>query len=164
MLRGIRSNDLIPLGYIRLSEAFERYYQAVTPSWHELNAAIDATNPPEGEINAAASRKLDTARGEAFNARDIARGEADKKFREAIAAGKLQPMNRDPGSGGHMRCQAEEVHKDRPQNRQQWRIENLFPVPPGIATGQEHNHQRPEARLDADIMDEQHTRGFLVEQ
>src|SRR6266478_2493231 len=114
MLRGIRSNDLIPLGYIRLSEAFERYYQAVTPSWHESNAAIDAANPPEGEINAAASRKLDTARGEAFNARDIARGEADKKFREAIAAGKLQPMNRDPVTGDLLKLS--QNGWDRPTN------------------------------------------------
>jgi hypothetical protein len=88
MPRRTRSDDPILVGYISLSKAFDRYYRAVTPNWHELDAAINAANPPEGKINdaAAVSRKLDIARAEAFNARDGARSKADKEFRMRTAA------------------------------------------------------------------------------
>jgi hypothetical protein len=99
MARWICSDDPIPEGHIRLSQAFDLYYEAVTPNWHELDAAVDAANPPEGQSSAAHFRGLDIARRAAFDARDAARDEADKKFRAALAAGELRAMIRDPDKG-----------------------------------------------------------------
>jgi hypothetical protein len=99
MPRWVCSDDPIPQDHIKLSEAFNLYYQAVTPNWRELDAAIDAANPPEGQISTAALRELDITRRAAFNARDTAYGKADVKFRAAITAGKLQPLIRDPATG-----------------------------------------------------------------
>jgi hypothetical protein len=130
MPRRTRSDDPILVGYISLSKAFDRYYRAVTPNWHELDAAINAANPPEGKINdaAAVSRKLDIARAEAFNARDGARSKADKEFRMAIATGELRPMIRDPVTGDLLRVS--QTGWDRPTSGFPAGIEDDF-VEPG---------------------------------
>jgi hypothetical protein len=46
MARWICSDDPIPEGHIRLSRAFDLYYEAVTPNWQGLDAAI---NDADGE-------------------------------------------------------------------------------------------------------------------
>jgi len=103
MARWICSDDPIPERHIRLSQAFDLYYEAVTPNWRELDAAIDAANPPEGQISTAALRELDITRRAAFNARDTARGAAEMKFRKALTAGELRALIRDPGTGEPLR-------------------------------------------------------------
>jgi hypothetical protein len=100
MPRWIRSDDPIPQGHIRLSEAFGLYYQTVTPNWRELDKAINAATP----VNAADAPRRDNKEADAalilaFNARDAARDTADKKFRAALAAGELRAMIRDPDKG-----------------------------------------------------------------
>ncbi len=94
MPRWVRSDDPIPLGHIRLSEAFDLYYQTVTPNWQELDAAIDAATPSRDK-----KKITDGALVLAFNARDAARDVADMKFRKALAAGELWAMIRDPATG-----------------------------------------------------------------
>jgi hypothetical protein len=94
MPRWVRSDDPVPLDHLRLSEAFDLYYQTVTPNWRELDAAIDAATPsPDKE------KVPDGALVLAFNARDAARDAADMKFRAAIAAGELRAMIRNPATG-----------------------------------------------------------------
>jgi hypothetical protein len=100
MPRWVRADDPIPLDHIRLSEAFDLYYQTVTPNWRELDAAINTAMP----VNAKDAPKHDhKALVLAFNARDAARDTADMKFRAVLAAGKLQPMIRNPATGELLR-------------------------------------------------------------
>ena len=86
MPRLVRSDDPIPEGYVRLSQAFDLYYEAVTPNWQGLDAAINEpmASPPAVEKDGAATNPLVLA----FNARDAARGAAEMKFRKALAAGE----------------------------------------------------------------------------
>src|SRR5262245_48769321 len=95
MARWSRSDDPIPKGHIRLSQAFDLYYEAVTPNWLQLDAAINEARPPTDGTDADATDPL----GLAFNARDGARGAAEMKFRKALAAGELRAFIRDPDSG-----------------------------------------------------------------
>jgi hypothetical protein len=90
MPRLARSDDPIPVGHIGLSEAFDLYYETVTPNWRELDAAINAATPADFT-----DRSLILA----FNARDEARGAAEIKFRAALTAGELRAMIRDPANG-----------------------------------------------------------------
>ena len=53
MARWICSDDPIPEGHIRLSQAFDLYYEAVTPNWQGLDAAINepmASPPAAGKV------------------------------------------------------------------------------------------------------------------
>jgi hypothetical protein len=82
MPRLVRSDDPIPVGHIRLSQAFDLYYEAVTPNWQGLDAAVNEpmASPPAARKDAEATNPLVLA----FNARDAARGAAEMKFRKAI--------------------------------------------------------------------------------
>jgi hypothetical protein len=95
--RVVRSDDPIPEGHIRLSQAFDLYYEAVTPNWQGLDAAINEpmANPPAAGKDGEATEPLVLA----FNARDAARGAAEMKFRKALAAGELRALIRDPDNG-----------------------------------------------------------------
>jgi hypothetical protein len=90
MQRLARSDDPIPVGHISLSEAFDLYYETITPNWPELDAAINAAAPADF---------TDRSLVLAFNARDEARGAAEIKFRAALTAGELRAMIRDPANG-----------------------------------------------------------------
>src|SRR5205809_7154091 len=70
MPRLVRSDDPIPVGHIRLSQAFDLYYEAVTPNWQELDAAINEpmASPPAAGKDGEATNPLVPA----FNARDAA--------------------------------------------------------------------------------------------
>jgi hypothetical protein len=95
MPRWVCSDDPISEDHIRLSEAFDLFYEAVTSNWQELDAAVNTAIP----VNSKDAPKYDhEPLVLAFNARDVARGEADKKFRAVLAAGKLQPMIRNPAT------------------------------------------------------------------
>jgi hypothetical protein len=93
----VRSDDPIPEGHIRLSQAFDLYYEAVTPNWQALDAAINEpmASPPAAGKDDEATNPLVLA----FNARDAARGAAEMKFRKALAAGELRALIRDPDNG-----------------------------------------------------------------
>ena len=97
MARWICSDDPIPEGHIRLSQAFDLYYEAVTPNWQGLDAAINEpmASPPVAGKDGGATNPLVLA----FNARDAARGAAEMKFRKALAAGELRALIRDPDNG-----------------------------------------------------------------
>jgi hypothetical protein len=97
MARWICSDDPIPEGHIRLSRAFDLYYEAVTPNWQGLDAAIDEpmASPAAAGKDVEATNPLVVA----FNARDAARGAAEMKFRKALAAGELRALIRDPDNG-----------------------------------------------------------------
>ena len=97
MPRLVRSDDPIPVGHIRLSQAFDLYYEAVTPNWQGLDAAINEpmASPPAAGKDGEATNPLVLA----FNARDAARGAAEMKFRKALAAGELRALIRDPDNG-----------------------------------------------------------------
>jgi hypothetical protein len=97
MARWICSDDPIPEGHIRLSQAFDLYYEAVTPNWQGLDAAINGpmASPPAAGKDGEATNPLVLA----FNARDAARGAAEMNFRKALAAGELQALIRDPDNG-----------------------------------------------------------------
>ncbi len=97
MARWICSDDPIPEGHIRLSQAFDLYYEAVTPNWQGLDAAINEpmASPPAAGKDGEATDPLVLA----FNARDAARGAAEMKFRKALAAGELRALIRDPDNG-----------------------------------------------------------------
>jgi len=97
MPRLVRSDDPIPVGHIRLSQAFDLYYEAVTPNWQGLDAAINEPmpSPPAAGKEGEATNPLVLA----FNARDAARGEAEMKFSKALAAGGLRALIRDPDNG-----------------------------------------------------------------
>jgi hypothetical protein len=95
MTRWDRSFAPIPEGHIRLSEAFEAYYRAVTPNWRELDAAVTAADEKRG---GKFFKKRDKPFFAAAEARDDARDGAAKKFIVALAEGELQPMIRDNGS------------------------------------------------------------------
>ena len=101
MPKWVRSNDPIPYGHIRLSEAFDLFYQAVTPNWRRLDTAIkDAKRPVHGaEVPRWDNEVADPPLVLALNARDSARSEADMKFRAALAAGELRAMIRDSDKG-----------------------------------------------------------------
>src|SRR5215510_5450462 len=79
MPRLVRSDDPIPVGHIRLSQAFDLYYEAVTHNWQGLDAAINEpmASPPAAGKDGEATNTLVLA----FNARDAARGAAEMKFR-----------------------------------------------------------------------------------
>jgi hypothetical protein len=149
MTRWDRSDDPIPEGHIRLSEAFDAYYRKVTPNWEDLEKAIEAAQARRGsaanapkisawkravdgplskteedkflgtriaiaakEIFLQISRPLsETERAfwkaekafyAAVHARELARGRAQIKFREALSSGELRPMIRDPVTGEHL--------------------------------------------------------------
>src|SRR5262249_10185529 len=96
MPRLVPSDDPILEGQIRFSKAFDLYYEAVTPNWQALDAAINepmASPPAAGKDDEANPLVL------AFNARDAARGAAEMKFRKALAAGELRALIRDPDNG-----------------------------------------------------------------
>jgi hypothetical protein len=97
MARWICSDDPIPEGHIRLSQAFDLYYEAVTPNWQGLDAAINEpmASPPAAGKDGEATAPLVLA----FNARDAARGAAEMTFRKALAAGELRALIRDPDNG-----------------------------------------------------------------
>jgi hypothetical protein len=97
MPRLVRSDDPIPVGHIRLSQAFDLYYEAVTPNWQGLDAAINEpmARPPAAGKDGEATNPLVLA----FNARDAARGAAEMKFRKALSAGELRALIRDPDNG-----------------------------------------------------------------
>jgi len=97
MPRLVRSDDPIPVGHIRLSQAFDLYYEAVTHNWQGLDAAINEpmASPPAAGKDGEATNPLVLA----FNARDAARGAAEMKFRKALAAGELRALIRDPDNG-----------------------------------------------------------------
>jgi hypothetical protein len=113
-----RSDDPIPEGHIRLSEAFGAYYWKVTPNSHELENAISAadarrigaTSAPKGYAweeatlseTERAFLKAEREFYAAVNARELARGRAQIKFREALSSGELRPMIRDPDTGDHL--------------------------------------------------------------
>jgi hypothetical protein len=97
MPRLVRSDDPIPEGHIRLSQAFDLYYEAVTPNWQGLDAAINEpmASPPAAGKDGEATNPLVLA----FNARDAARGAAEMRFRKALATGELRALIRDPDNG-----------------------------------------------------------------
>jgi hypothetical protein len=97
MPRLVRSDDPIPVGHIRLSQAFDLYYEAVTSNWQGLDAAINEpmASPPAAGKDGEATNPLVLA----SNARDAARGAAEMKFRKALAAGELRALIRDPDNG-----------------------------------------------------------------
>jgi hypothetical protein len=97
MPRWVCSDDPIPEGHIRLSQAFDLYYEAVTPNWQGLDAAINEpmASPPAAGKDGEATNPLVLA----FNARDAARGAAEMRFRKALAAGELRALIRDPDNG-----------------------------------------------------------------
>jgi hypothetical protein len=99
MARWICSDDPIPEGHIRLSQAFDLYYEAVTPNWQGLDAAINelASAPADGKDGEATNPLV-----MAFNARDAARGAAEMKFRKALAAGELRALIHDPDNGAFL--------------------------------------------------------------
>jgi hypothetical protein len=100
--RLVRSDDPIPEGHIRLSQAFDLYYEAVTPNWQGLDAAINEhiASPPAAGKDGEATNPLVVA----SNARDAARGAAEMKFRKALAAGELRALIRDPDNGRYLSC------------------------------------------------------------
>ena len=79
------------------SQAFDLYYEAVTPNWQELDTAINEpmASPPAAGKDGEATNPLVPA----FNARDAARGAAEMTFRKALAAGELRALIRDPDNG-----------------------------------------------------------------
>src|SRR5262249_60938081 len=97
MPRLVRSDDPIPVGHIRLSQAFDLYYEAMTPNWQGLDADINEpmASPPAAGKDGEATNPLVLA----FNARDAARGAAEMKFRKALAAGGVRALIRDPDNG-----------------------------------------------------------------
>jgi hypothetical protein len=97
MARWICSDDPIPVGHIRLSQAFDLYYEAVTPNWQGLDAAIN--EPMASPLAAGKDGEATNPLVLAFNARDAARGAAEMKFRKALAAGELRAQIRDPDNG-----------------------------------------------------------------
>jgi hypothetical protein len=118
MTRWPQSDDPIPEGHTRWSEVFEAYYRKVTPNWEDLEKAIEAahvrrgsaTNAPRGyaweeEALSKTERAFLKAEREyyaAARARELARGLAQIKFREALSSRELQPMIRDPNTGDHL--------------------------------------------------------------
>src|SRR5262249_5887664 len=97
MARWICSDDPIPEGHIRLSQAFDLYYEAVTPNWQGLDTAINEpmASPPAAGKDGEATKTLVLA----FNARDAARGAAEMKYRKARGAGELRALMGDPDNG-----------------------------------------------------------------
>jgi hypothetical protein len=93
-----RSDDPLPCDAIRLSEAFERYYRtafadAAEAIETELNAAFAEYQGPKG-AKAEWERWI-----KAGVAHDKLQSEAERSFRNALAAGRPAALVRDPATG-----------------------------------------------------------------
>jgi hypothetical protein len=96
-----RATDPLPLNVIRLSDAFNRYYRAITPDAAAIDSELTVaqrilTTPAATAIDAkAAKEKINGA----LSARENAESRAEMAFRAALATGRPMACIRDPKTG-----------------------------------------------------------------
>src|SRR5262245_54716229 len=101
MPRLVRSDDPIPESHIRLSQAFDLYYEAVTPNWQGLDAAINEpmASPPAAGKDGEATNPLVLA----FNARDAARG-GGNEVQESSRGGRVAGTDSRSVTARYLSC------------------------------------------------------------
>lgn len=102
-----KSNDAIPVGTIRLSDAFTMFYRATVPAWQRLENEAESTLGAYRSEAMPAESESDWARlygqwQDAGNAHNEAVGWAELEFRKYLASGEPCGMIRDPETGDRL--------------------------------------------------------------
>jgi hypothetical protein len=106
---GWSKGDPIPQRGIRLPEAFELFYQKVTPNWSELEEAVSAADKARsGKF----TKKTNDPVFAACRARDAARERAAERFMPALEAGELCALIRDPNQGSSLQLSRDSWRKN----------------------------------------------------
>jgi hypothetical protein len=106
---GWSKGDPIPQRGIRLPEAFELFYQKVTPNWSELEDAVSAADKARsGKF----TKKTNDPVFAACRAREAARERAAERFMPALEAGELCALIRDPDHGSNLQLSRDSWRKN----------------------------------------------------
>src|SRR2546427_6748032 len=89
-----RSDDPLPPNAIRLSDAFELYYQTVTPEVDAIETELAAATEDCEKHGGSEGRQ--ERLNKAIDALDASRKMAEKSFRAGLAAGRPTALIRDP--------------------------------------------------------------------